>query len=183
MPPNNASTFALACASRLTNQLETYSLSKSTYNLLVRAGEEAWESIWHGKTFVSSQLQDSILEVIPSEEEEPDFEASVMEDACAAVVYTLRSLAGDTPQNAAWAARRAYEATDRFASQSINEPEYSKTAEELILQHAVVQDELQRQERDITTLSLVFDREIAKAVWTRAREESVFVAISKQSLY
>jgi Protein of unknown function (DUF416) len=176
MPRNNASTFALACASRLTNQTKIYALSSSTHNLLVRANEEAWESLLDGRTFESPVLQNSILEISPSEDEEPSFEASVLEDACAALVYALRSLVGDAPQNAAWAARRAYEATDRFASRSINEPEYSNIAEEMILQQAVVQYELERQERDIETLTLVFDRDRAKAVWAKAKEESVLIA-------
>ena len=53
------------------------------------------------------------MELIPGERDEPWVrEQPYGEDAASAVAYTLRALDSGAPQEAAWSARRAYEAVD-----------------------------------------------------------------------
>jgi uncharacterized protein YjaG (DUF416 family) len=116
----------------------------------------------------------------PSEAEGPwiDLQAQA-EDAAAAVAYALRTIKTGSSQEAAWAARRCYEAIDNFV---INRDRLDTTppgAEVRILGDPLIQQELRRQQRDLAELHeaassrmIHFDLERLK---TRAAAESASV--------
>ncbi|HZF51180.1 MAG TPA: hypothetical protein VE093_21120 [Polyangiaceae bacterium] len=93
-----------------------------------------------------------------------------------AVIYALRAKLTGEAQEAAWAARVAYEALDNFV---INKDriDTNKPGEELrVLLHSLVQAELNRQERDVRELLAASDRDVAMTVnqlRDRARAEAV----------
>lgn len=145
--------FAAACSDRLVLSTVIREGSTAIPSLLSDASEAIWEGIRGHFRKDTESLEDQLLDAIPNEDDESSFDAAVIEDTCAALVYALRSLRGQAAQNAAYAARRAYETADRYASQFINEIEYSGAAESQILNHPVVQQELQRQARDLQVIT------------------------------
>jgi uncharacterized protein YjaG (DUF416 family) len=97
------------------------------------------------------------------------------EDAAAAVVYALRCRLNGQAQEAAWAARRAYEALDHFVIAREGIDTSKAGAEAQVLSHPVVQAELLRQQRDLGEL-LAADQQdlvrVAQRAHQRAKVES-----------
>lgn len=94
------------------------------------------------------------MELIPSEDDCWDQETQpYAEDAAAAIAYALRARMTDDPQEAAWAARRVYEAADQFATASGELATRGVQSERAVLTQPVVQAELRRQARDLDELS------------------------------
>lgn len=91
-------------------------------------------------------------------------EATNAQNAGMAVAYALRTkLAGDA-QEAAWAARVAYEALDNFVINTESIDTNTQDNELRVLSHPLIQAELGRQERDVRTLLAANNREIARTV-------------------
>lgn len=67
-------------------------------------------------------------------------------DAVAATTYALRALESGAPQEAAWAARSAYEAMDYYVSNDLGAGDDARN-------HPIVQAELARQEKDLEDLA------------------------------
>jgi hypothetical protein len=89
----------------------------------------------------------------------------------------LRSAASGEAQESAWAAQRAYDAVFRFAESQLEEDSLSSDIDV----HPVVQQELERQLSDITTLQNL-DANVAAAVIgnlrniARQQAETLFVS-------
>jgi uncharacterized protein YjaG (DUF416 family) len=122
--------------------------------------KDALVSIWQdlqGRPLTKAQLE-TILErcmaLIPSGEEDTEEETAYAEDAAASVAYTLRARLADDPQEAAWAAQRAYEAVDHFLMSQIDSTRVTREHEEFVLSHPLVQAEFQRQQADLKDLEL-----------------------------
>ncbi|WP_054007641.1 hypothetical protein [Cypionkella psychrotolerans] len=81
----------------------------------------------------------------------PGQAAALCEDAIVATIYALQCFLDPTPQEAAWAARRSYEATDKLAIEAFGFPD-SKDAETRLLSHPLIQQERARQAADLTLL-------------------------------
>jgi len=81
-----------------------------------------------------------------------DVHAELDEDGMAATAYVLRHLHTFDPQEAAYAARRSYEARDRTAQQLLRIEEFTKETEAKLLSHPHVQTELGEQARDLGEL-------------------------------
>jgi uncharacterized protein YjaG (DUF416 family) len=146
---------------------------------LIEAHDLVWRAIESGLSIDTSSLEEQLLEAMPDEDEDGSFESAVVEDACAAMIYTMRSLRADAAQNAAWSARRTYETADRYASSFLNVPEYGDAAEEQILRHHTVQLELQRQMRDLDILksSNLADANILADLKALVRNERVLLQV------
>jgi uncharacterized protein YjaG (DUF416 family) len=106
---------------------------------------------------------DTAINLIPAQVVAPWVpEQALADDAVSAVAYALRCRQSGEPQEAAWAARRAYEALDHFVI--IREKtDLKKPGGELrALSHPLVQAELLRQQRDLNELhkadSVEFER-------------------------
>ena len=94
------------------------------------------------------------MKLIPQEEEGPWIpEQADAEDAGAAVAYALRCRQNGRGQEAAWSARRAYEALDRYVINREDIDVNVPGAETQVLAHPLVQAELTRQLRDLQDLA------------------------------
>ena len=147
------SAFALACTGRLINDVCQLQAKSASVQLLQQSHDLIWQAVLSDLQANTSALEGQLLDVMPDEDDNSSLEAAVVEDACAAMVYAMRSLHGNSAQNAAWSARRAYETADRFASRSLNEDQYTVASGAIILAHYAVQRELKRQNRDMSIMN------------------------------
>jgi uncharacterized protein YjaG (DUF416 family) len=108
-------------------------------------------------------------------------EQAYAEDAAAALAYALRSRKDGQAQEAAWAARRAYEALDHFIVEQEGIDTNEAGAETRVLSHPLVQAELLRQQRDLGELAANQQNltRIADQIRERAKAESAYVFKSK----
>jgi uncharacterized protein YjaG (DUF416 family) len=157
--------FAAACAERL---FPTYSkyiarAGSDDNDALRRMLDTAWAAaagMPHPRGAELADLIETCMDLIPnSEEGPPAAELPVAEDFGAAVAYSLRCLESEDPQEAAWAARCAYEAMDNVILQRTHIDLNVSGAEERILANQLIQTELGYQEEDLRTL----ERAIAEA--------------------
>lgn len=175
LPQDAAVAFAAACAARLTNTANGLSINEDLKRLLSHTMDAIIAYLGSGSPFDTLAAEEDLLAAMPDEDENPDLPSAVVEDAAAAAVYTLRATRDSDPQNAAWAARRAYETADREVLGTLNVGEVGDSEEAYILQHPVVQTELQRQSRDLGAISEIDGEAPAEliAVVTRARSENI----------
>lgn len=94
-----------------------------------------------------------IIELMPDESGTPGMTSKLAEDALASLVYTIRCLLCTEVREAAWAARRAYEAADQASIRLLGIQPGPSVPELQILSHDVVQRELRRQRTDIGLLT------------------------------
>ena len=80
-------------------------------------------------------------------------EQAAAEDAAAALTYALRCRGTGAAEEAAWAARRGYEAIDHYVINLEAKPVKGDPSEEQVLAHPLIQQELARQKRDIDELT------------------------------
>jgi hypothetical protein len=130
--------FALACAKRLDPLLgeispEDRAIVRSCRELLERA--ISGQSMAQGQVSLASAQLESL--------ETLDF------DAVASVAFAMRAWLSDSPQDAMWAARRAYEAQDEIAQREIGGSGFD---EPRLLAHPAVQEELRAQLVDMDAL-------------------------------
>jgi uncharacterized protein YjaG (DUF416 family) len=139
--------------------------------------ERLWQDL-DGSQTSEDQKQDEIelcTSLIPEEASGLWIpEQAYAEDAAAALAYALRSRQSGETQEAAWAARRAYEALDHLviAQEGIDINEAG--AEKRVLSHPLVQAELSRQQHDLRELAA--DQQnlarVADRIRRRAKAES-----------
>lgn len=167
--------FAAACAARLENTTQGLSTNPGLKVLLSNTVDAVTTFLAIGTPFDISVAEEELLAAMPHEDANPDFPSAVAEDAAAAVVFALRMLRDGDPQNAVWAARRAYDTADRAVLSTLNVGEVGDSEEVYILQHPIVQTELQRQSRDLDAVSGIEGDAPAElvAVIVRARSENI----------
>jgi len=96
---------------------------------------------------------DTCMRLIPDEDDGPWVESRVYaDDASTADAYTLRTRQSGDAQEAAWAARCAYESLDHYVIHTTGIDAHLPGAEERIITHPLIQSELGRQQRDIDDL-------------------------------
>jgi Protein of unknown function (DUF416) len=128
------------------------------------------------------ELQQNIdlsMELIPQDDEEPWIPGQAWaEDAAVAVVYALRTRQNGKSQDAAWAARRAWDALDDFVTtQEANDPS-TDVPEEQIISNPLIQAEFMRQQRDLRELVAVGRQDqspLIQKIRQRAKAESISV--------
>lgn len=108
---------------------------------------------------------DDVMNLLPSEEGGWTLYHSLAEDALSSLAYSIRCLLNADPQEAAWSARRAYEACDQAAIQLIGINPGSREAELIILSHAFVQRELARQREDLDLLRMNLIDEVQRRAY------------------
>lgn len=177
--------FAAAAAERLFPAYASFARQSGRGDSSKLAGvlERLWQDI-EGSRTNARQQQDDIdlcMALIPQEGSGPWIpEQAYAEDAAAALTYALRSRKSGQASEAAWAARRAYEALDHFVVAQEKIDTNQPGAEKRILSNSLIQAELSRQRRDISDLagdqSLV---RIVDRIRERAKAESDFVFKSK----
>lgn len=151
--------FAAATAARQINNYRWYAekYEKSKEYELQNNMNLIWESL-ASDTIDHNRLQAHLTEVMnlmPDDNDEWDVRHTLAEDAVSSAAYSFRALLTSAPQEAAWAARRAYEAADQASI--INLRDQSTFTEFEVLSHKYVQRELGRQLRDIELLNANID--------------------------
>jgi len=180
LPKEHRAAFAASCAERLFPAYERFSeeAGRGDPQTLRAALSRLWEDLACDPL---SELElhaspKNCLALVPPEDEEPWAESQPSaDDAAAALVYALESRVKDDSQEAAWSARRAYDALDRFLMSDQPGVIVTAAAEHQVQEHPLVQAELARQRRDLDELLAVRDgdvREVAARLRDRAKEES-----------
>lgn len=99
-----------------------------------------------------SERLDEVMRLLPEESDDWVIGHALADDALSSLAYAIRCLLTPEPQEAAWAARRAYEAADQVAIRVLHvQPGLPKT-EAAIKSQDFVQRELARQRSDLTLL-------------------------------
>jgi uncharacterized protein YjaG (DUF416 family) len=172
--------FAAACAERLKPAYEKFSKETGRGNPAKLAAilSQLWEDL-EGNELSPSQLQEGIescMELIPQEDDGPWIPAqAVAEDAAAALAYALRCRQSGEAQEAAWSARRAYEAVDHFVISREGIDVNRAESERVVLSDPIVQSELSRQRRDLNELRTASTADVVERIRSRARSEAAHV--------
>jgi hypothetical protein len=94
---------------------------------------------------------DEVMSLLPEESDDWVIGHALADDALASLAYAIRCLLTPKPREAAWAARRAYEAADQAAIRILGVQPGPNTEFE-IKSHGFVQRELARQRNDLALL-------------------------------
>jgi uncharacterized protein YjaG (DUF416 family) len=117
-----------------------------------------WRDI-AGEHITNEELQaelDACMSLIPQEDEGEWIEQQAYaEDAGAAVAYALRARKSGEPQEAAWAARCAYETLHYYLTYQEGRHAIDPGEVERTMAHPIVQAELLRQKRDLDDLAKI----------------------------
>ncbi len=154
LPADLRVSFAAACAQRLLPAYAEYSKEiGDPPNGLNELAGHLWEGLEQGHHSLNEgQEADACMSLMP---DDADDELHIYaQDAVAALTYAFRARISGDSQEAAWAARRAYEAFDQFAIKRTQIDLADAMAEQTILTNPIVQDELRRQNRDLDDLLL-----------------------------
>jgi hypothetical protein len=95
---------------------------------------------------------DEVMGLLPEEGDDWVIGHALADDALTSLAYAIRCLLTPEPQEAAWAARRAYEAADQAAIRVLGVQPGLPTTEVAIKSHGFVQRELARQRNDLSLL-------------------------------
>lgn len=149
--------FALLCAFRLLPAYRRFHARTGRGD--PRALVEMVEALWAdcvARTMGEDQAAEraeKCLQLIPSEDEGWDEETQpYAEDAAAAVAYAYRSRLTASPQEAAWAGRRLFEAVDHHVHRITKPATGAPEAEAESRSHPLIRAEVERQERDLYDL-------------------------------
>lgn len=154
VPPVLLVAFGAACAHRVEPAYRAYArVATMDQAFLGQTLERLWSDLKHEKKLRDAEIASLIaacIALVPEEDpERPFILTAVAEHATAATAYALRARQSFAAQEAAWAARRAYEAADQYAIRDLAISQAGEENERLILSHPVVQAELERQRRDL----------------------------------
>lgn len=156
--------FAAAAATRQLGNYERFSRNLNPQNELIprKIVTQLWEDLqliqirrakWQTKL-------DEVMDLLPEENDDWMIAHTLADDALSSLAYAIRCLLIPEPQEAVWAARRAYEAADQAAIRILGVHPGSPDTELTISMHVFVQRELSRQQNDLSLLR----REDIKAV-------------------
>lgn len=95
---------------------------------------------------------DEMMSLLPQESDDWVIGHALADDALSSLAYAIRCLLTSEPQEAAWAARRAYEAADQAAIRVLGVQPGLPNTEAVIKSHGFVQRELARQRHDLSLL-------------------------------
>lgn len=95
---------------------------------------------------------DEVMGLLPEDGDDWFIGLAMAEDALSSVAYAIRCLLTHSAQEAAWAARRAYEAADQAAIKVLGLTPGLPNEEITIREHCFVQRELARQRNDLLLL-------------------------------
>ncbi|HVV81526.1 MAG TPA: DUF416 family protein [Kofleriaceae bacterium] len=166
---NSRVAFAAACAQRLFPAYDKYCqrAGAGDQDELAQILERVWQHLI-GAPMTGEQVRKDLarcMALVPGEDDAPWLdEQAHADDAASAIAYTLRALESGEPQEAAWAARRAYESADYHVVHRLG-----IEGESQILAHPDVQRELSRQRRDLADLVAAEQEAVALFVSLRDR--------------
>lgn len=158
--------FASGCAARLAPAYEVLqrALRGPAPDLVAKSLEHLWNFASHGTQSDWASMADRLIDLIPDEDSGPSFAHAVIDDALAATAYAARAAREHHPQDAAWSARRLYDAVDRFAMRRLGATSLTVAIEAQLLRNEFVQAELKRQARDLLILESATSDTVAAAI-------------------
>lgn len=146
-----AAAFATAIAERFLPSMIRFASANEKFD--ASGVVETLDRIWQCSAGVplnaseASQRLDACVRIIERLSQARGPLAKYGEDAVSALAYALRSYTIG-PKEAGWAAQRGYDAVDYFVSEECG-VDYTTEGEAAVLNHRVVQRELQRQQEDL----------------------------------
>lgn len=150
VPGSARMAFAAAAATRQLAGYERIARDRQLRMLVV----ELWSAIQQPAVDAAawSAKLEEVIALLPGENDDWDTGRALADDALSSLAYAIRCLLKPEPQEAAWAARRAYEAADQAAIRLSGLQPGIPSNETSILAHEVVQRELSRQRSDLQLL-------------------------------
>ncbi len=152
LPERGQAAFAAAVAHRLLGGYALYAArsKRGDVNVIEPILDRAWATLL-GAPWSQHEIREALatcLASIPSDDESPWIdENAYADDAASATAYLLRSLLGGGPQEAAWAAQRAFNSLDFFVRKRLG------VSDAAALEHPIVQRELGRQRDELEQLT------------------------------
>ncbi len=126
-------------------------------------------------------ILDEVMGLLPEEGDDWVIRHALADDAISSLAYAVRALLTSEPQNAAWAARRAFEAADQAAIRTLGVQPGLTNTEIAIKSHTLVQREIMRQRRDLDFLLAKPDKNSIDAIRNYAFAE-VLLTVEEQVL-
>jgi hypothetical protein len=158
LPDALRAAFAAACAQRLLAGVAT--LLQGATDIQLRELQEVLDRAWRvleggatNKATLPADLTRCMAIIEADDIAAPATFKPYADDAIAALAYALRAAVGAESQDAAWSARRAYEAADQFVIRLLDIDLNLPNSETEILGHHIVQRELKLQARDLEDLA------------------------------
>lgn len=184
LPPRSRVAFAASCAQRLAGVYHPLLAQVGQSDRAAdfdRALEYVWSRILKpSEGGTAEHLLADIMALIP-DQDAPGWTplTAYGDDALSALAYCVSCLQSGDARDAAWAARRVYEALDFFVTNRDNITLGDSAAETRVLSDSIVQAELARQARDLDELSRLGDtlsEEVLDGFRQRsAREQAISV--------
>jgi len=171
--------FSTACAQRLVNSLCSFeghegakSIAQTTLGALINYLVVG--------TLLSESLEAQLVSLIPDEDDDASFAAGVLDDALAALAYSVRASTTAPIESACYAATRSLATAFRYSLQFLNDSLLTDSSLSFAMENPVVQRELQRQKRDLAdigtgflqeqmTISLLVNRSLTEKVLEDAK--------------
>jgi uncharacterized protein YjaG (DUF416 family) len=150
--PRARALFAARVAERLYPLYEYFAETahQGDPNTLRTALDAAWRAVDTDVPRAElERLRELAEELVPEEDDDWVTESGYASNAAAAVAYALRTRLTDNPQEAAWAARQAYDVTDYAAQQQLEDAGFDDAGEEALLSQPVVQEALEGLNTDL----------------------------------
>lgn len=149
--------FAAACATRQVRNFSTFTSETEASRRILPSQIMGylWEYITdptHASDW--NQRYEDVMSLMPEQDKVWTVADAIVEDAVASIAYAIRCLMSHKIEEAAWAARRAYESADQIVIRLLKVRLGQPGSEEIIKSHEVVQRELQRQSRDYDLLQM-----------------------------
>lgn len=158
LPINLRTLFAVTCAERLFPAYERFSdkTGRGNVDILRRILDKLWMGLMgvqqYSEQIIAADLHNRMLLVPKESDGEWLNEQAWAEDAVACLSYSLRTRLSGDAQDAAWAARRVYDAVDYYVLHASGNNFKLPDDEVRVIDHPLVQAELRRQERDMSEL-------------------------------
>ncbi len=150
--PRARALFAARVAERLFGLYEYFAETSGQGDVgtLREALDAAWRAVDSDvPTAELERLQEAAEDLVPEEDDDWVTASGYASNAAAAVAYALRTRLTDNPQEAAWAARQAYDVTDYAAQQQLEDAGFDDAGEEALLSRPVVQEALEGLNTDL----------------------------------
>jgi hypothetical protein len=172
LPAKLQSVFAALCAERLAPAYPPFAMRNRRPPMqLAKLLAKLWQDLL-GLAMTREDLQASLDESVALVPDDDDTFVGVpfyASDAAAAVAYAFSArLTGDA-QEAAWAARRAYEALDHFVTPAYEPGIEPAPIHMSLIAHPLVEEELARQRRDLKELRTLSGAPLSKAILQELR--------------
>lgn len=153
LSPARRVAFAAAAATRQLSNWECIADARTVH----RPAEivaELWTDLHAGAVDRSAWMDrlDEVMALLPDEGQNWGMAGALADDALSSLAYAIRALLTADAQEAAWAARRAYEAADQASIVMLDIQPGTPAAEAAIRAHDIVQREMSRQLADLTLL-------------------------------